>query len=120
MFKKAKKLNRIISSFFVLALFGFFACTMHIFEMHHAGAVSQENVAYAHQTQNKVSTCIYNDITLTNQNKDDDFDSDIFFVSKTISYYSHEYLNLLRYAGYNKLKIINKEPIYIQNSVLLI
>lgn len=122
MFKKAKKLNKIISSFFMVALFGFFACTMHIFPTHHDVSESSKVAHHYDAEQNKMD-CVDHHTMVFNPSKNDNFASDQLAINNSFPSFTLTLLAQNQNIDNDNSKNPppkNKVPIYIKNSILLI
>jgi hypothetical protein len=127
MFKKAEKLNKFLSTLFMVAVFGFFACTIHIFPNNNNASANQDNSSSHHpkdiNSGNEIS-CVE--------------DSNLMFTS---NYNSFKVLKLLSFVNFNdsfsqfdlkyaaNIKLAdnynypppkNKDPIYLKNKILII
>ncbi len=122
MFKKAKKLNKIISSLFIVALFGFFACTMHIFPTHHD--VPQSNkVAHHNEEKQNAIECVDYHTMVFNPSKNDKFAPDQFAINNSFPSFTLILLAQNQNIDNDNSKNPppkNKVPIFLKNNIFLI
>ncbi len=120
MFRKAKKLNMFAKPLFIVALFGFFACTMHIFPTHNNESAETNSMAH-HDNAQRESQCLDHNTTLANSSKNNDLLVDEALIDT--SFYNFTEIISLQKVGcknFENLSLKHKVPIFIENSILLI
>lgn len=120
MFEKAKKLNKFISSLFMVALFGFFACTIHIFPSDHK-LIESDKVAHHHDSEQDEAKCVDHDTALSYPNKYNHSVLDQLVINNI--FVSFNYIITTQNVGYITFEgppPKNKVPIFIKNNIFLI
>lgn len=122
MFKKAKKLNKMISSLFIVALFGFFACTMHIFPSHNEITESGK-VAHHHDAEQNKMDCVDHSTMISNSSKNDNFDPDQLAINNSFPSFTLTLLAQNQNIDNQNSKNPppkNKVSIFLKNNIFLI
>lgn len=123
MFKKAKKLNKLISTLFMVAVFGFFACTIHIFPSHHETDIN-DKVAHHHESDKQKTECVDHDTSLANPKNEHLTSLENISLDHTFTFFN---TNKLIVSQENFSKYLDsgpptkhKSPIFIINNSFLI
>lgn len=123
MFKKAEKLNKFLSTLLMVAVFGFFACTIHIFPSNHETDIN-DKVAHHHQADKQKTECVDHDTSLANPKNEHLISLENISLSHTFTFF-----NVDKFTAIQKKFSKNfdsgpptkhKSPIFIINNSFLI